>query len=110
MLSVAATVCGYWWDKAVEIADIILKPLRCQFAEGLYVWHLNRKSAKVENRLTPATHCATMLWSIMPRDVWAVAGWCSPEATGLAVAFRLLEMLNGPDDVEKIRRAMRFID
>ncbi len=31
-------------------------------------------------------------------------------ATALAVAFRLLEMLNGPEDVEKVRRAMRFTD
>ena len=30
-------------------------------------------------------------------------------ATGFAVAFQLLEMLNGPEEVEKVRRAMRFI-
>jgi len=31
-------------------------------------------------------------------------------ATGFVVAFQLLKMLNGPEDVERVRRAMRFLD
>ncbi|MBC8496394.1 MAG: hypothetical protein ISS57_06790 [Anaerolineales bacterium] len=30
------------------------------------------------------------------------------EAAAFAVAFWLLEMLNGPEDVKKVKRAMRF--